>query len=304
MSISSLIGLAERLFSGETNNSTTTGNVRQQEKPQRLQGSRRHHEQDSGEEDRFTPSSTTNANNSSDNVLALQFERLRLSTFKITSTPAATPAGSVGTPTAAPAATAATTAPAASNSAITGAASAAVPTTVLAQTTVPAAQASPTGAALSASSGQDLLQSFNAQLTALGLTPQEIQAFDQAANLIQQFSPAAFQDLLSQLNALANQFASQAAPSPTAGSGAATSSTAGAGAGTPGFQLTELSLRFSGVSETIQSGKGAAASTTQISAYNLQLQEVRVTLSNPTTGQVGQLQAPQPVAATAKTSAS
>ena len=309
MSISSLLGLAERLFSGETDNSAGTQNVQQQEKPQHLhtQKSRHQREQNSVEGDLFTPSSTTNATNANDNAVALQFERLRLSTFNITATPAATPAASGETPTPSPSAAsvapATTTAPAATSSGTT------VPSAGQAQASTASIQPASTGAAASAGSNPDLLQNFNAQLKALGLTPQEIQAFDQAASLIQQFSPAAFQDLLSQLNALANQFASQAAPSAAAASsttssattGATTGTTGGAGAATPGFQLTELSLRFSGVNETIQSGTGAAATTKQVSAYSLQLQEVRVTLSSPATGQVAQLQAPQPAAAKTQT---
>ena len=122
MSISSLLGLAERLFSGETGNSAGTQNVQQQEKPQHLHAhrSRHQHEQNSVEGDRFTPSSTTNATSANDNAVALQFERLRLSTFAITAT---TPAASGGTPTPSPIATsvapATTTAPAATSSGTT-----------------------------------------------------------------------------------------------------------------------------------------------------------------------------------------
>jgi hypothetical protein len=61
--------------------------------------------------------------------------------------------------------------------------------------------------------------------------------------------------------------------------------------------LNELSVSFTGLKETLSQrtqGNGNGA-TTQISAFNLQIQEVRVTLGNPA-GETAQLQVPQAAA--------
>jgi hypothetical protein len=291
MSIASLLGLAERLFNGVDSTSAAPQRPHHHHHQDRQQGASNAREQDSGNGDRFTPSSTANASNATDNVIALQFERLRFSTFNITATPDATPAATGGTLT-----TTGATAPAANSNTATANVPAAVPEAGLPQTTTPAAQAGAAATTTTTNTEQGLLQSLNAQLTALGLSPAEIQGFDEAAKLIQQFSPAAFQDLVNQLKALAEQFASQASPAATTGAGATAGAGATVGNATGGFTLTELSLRFTGVNETIQSsGQGGTGATTQISAYKLQLQEVQVSL-NSQTGQTVQIQAPQQAA--------
>ncbi len=66
-----------------------------------------------------------------------------------------------------------------------------------------------------------------------------------------------------------------------------------------GFQIQELSIKFSGVQETLnQSGANGQAGNTsvQLSAFNLQVEEVNLTLANGN-GQTAQIQAPQPAAA-------
>jgi hypothetical protein len=134
---------------------------------------------------------------------------------------------------------------------------------------------------------------LNASLTSLGLSVAEIAAFDQFAGVLLQFDPNALHDLESQLNLLATRFQTQnAAPAATPQSPATS----------PSFQLTELSISFTGLNETLSQGNqgNGSGTATQISAFSLQIQEVRVTLSNPA-GQTAQLQVPQADAATTAT---
>ncbi|HEV3420982.1 MAG TPA: hypothetical protein VG075_11805 [Candidatus Acidoferrum sp.] len=67
----------------------------------------------------------------------------------------------------------------------------------------------------------------------------------------------------------------------------------------PGFQLTELSVSFTGLNGTIPQGNqgNGTGTTTQFLAFNLQIQEVRVTLGNPA-GETAELQVPQATTAT------
>ena len=139
------------------------------------------------------------------------------------------------------------------------------------------------GAAAGATSGlsaQDL-QTLNSALTALGLNQQEIEAFDRFAALIAQFSPDALKQLEAQLPALAQQVTGGTA------NGAAGTTNAAA------FSLTELSVSFKGVSGTETQG----GTTTQFSAYQLEIREARVTLTAGN-GQTVQATAPQPATAT------
>jgi hypothetical protein len=101
---------------------------------------------------------------------------------------------------------------------------------------------------------------------------------------------------------LVNQFKALASQSTSLNSSATAPPLAPASASgnnTGGFQLTEISVKFTGVNETVNSsgqGVGATGSTTQISAYNLQIQEVQVGLSNAA-GQTSYVHAPQLAAA-------
>lgn len=160
-----------------------------------------------------------------------------------------------------------------------------------ATTATPAVAATSSGAiTLGATSAAPLqtqqdLQALNASLSALGLNAAEIAAFDQFAGVLLQFNPNALQDLQNQLNLLAARFQTQNATP------AATPQTAAA---PPNFQLTELSISFSGLNGTLTQGNpgNGNGTTTQFSAFQLQIQEVRVTLSNPA-GETAQLQVPQ-----------
>ncbi len=136
------------------------------------------------------------------------------------------------------------------------------------------------------------LQSLNTALAALGLSADEIAAVDRVAQLIKDFSPAALTSLVSQLQALAQDSA------PPAATNASTSNASGTQAG-GGFSIQKLSIQFAGVNETVQEG----GNTLQISAFQLQVSEVNLTLNNATTGQTAQIQAPQTAASTASVTA-
>lgn len=231
---------------------------------------------------RYTPSQAATASNSTDSIASLQVEQFSFSAYNVTSLPAATTSATGDT---APAAAVAQSNPVA-NVAKTASNPPPVPVPALVPTTAAPADSSST---------QNQLQLLNAQLSALGLSRAEILAFDQVAKLIQQFSPAAFQDLVNQFKALASQSTSlnSSATAP------ALAPASVSGNNTGGFQLTEISVKFSGVNETVNSsgqGVGATGSTTQISAYNLQIQEVQVGLSNAA-GQTSYVHAPQLAAA-------
>ncbi len=182
-----------------------------------------------------------------------------------------------------------------------------------------------------ATSTEQQLQALNAALQALGLSPQDIQQLDQIATVINEFNPAAFTALAYQLEALAPQTAPQTAStteantqntlaSTNAAAANTTPTEASNGNGTPtapnsgGFQIQELVIKFTGVNAqgTTQnngSANSGAQGTTgnangngQVSAFNLQIEEVNLTLVNGS-GQTTQLQAPAQTTNTAGTAA-
>jgi flagellar hook-length control protein FliK len=191
------------------------------------------------------------------------------------------------------------------------------------------AGANATNNATAATGTQTQLQSLNATLAALGLSQDEITVIDRVAQLIKDFNPQAYTDIINQLEALAQAAAPQTTvqnatqnaaqtPTPNTGQNAAqtTAATAapaaaanaaqpaaqtanGANATNAGFTIQELSIKFSGaegaITQTAKNGKNAGAA--QFSAFNLQIEEVQITLGNGT-GQTAQIQAPQTSAAT------
>jgi hypothetical protein len=183
---------------------------------------------------------------------------------------------------------------------------------------------------------QQQLQALNQALTALGLSQQDIQHLDRIASIINDFNPSAFTALAYQLEVLAQQIAPQAAATapvvntqpalananiaatnPAANSTApsntaAVNAPAAAGTAANGgaFQIQELTIKFSGVNvqETAQANANATtgaqstqsntgAATFQYAAFNLQIEEVNLTLVNGN-GQTAQIQAPLPNATT------
>ena len=164
------------------------------------------------------------------------------------------------------------TAPAAEPATTTKASNAPVATTntntPLAPTTNTETAAAPAATTNAANTGaaqiQTELQSLNAALAALGLSADEIAAVDRVAQLIKDFSPAAFTSLVGQLKVLAQDAVQPAATAP-----ANTGTTGGATGGTQtgGFSIQQLSINFSGINETVRKG----GSTLQISAFQLQV---------------------------------
>ncbi len=162
---------------------------------------------------------------------------------------------------------------------------------------------------------QQQLQTLNQALAALGLSPQDIQQLDRIASVIKDFNPQAYTALVYQLEELAQQNSNQAS-APTAannqsaaGNTNATTTNApaanGATANSGGFQVQELVIKFSGVEAqgSTQSGangntnggtqvtNGTANGNLQVSAFNLEVEEVNLTLINGN-GQTAQIQAP------------
>ncbi len=261
--------------------------------------------------DRFTSSEQTGAANIAGEAGIFQFEKLRFTAVSVQTTgannAAPAPAPSTGQ-TATPLTTTApiplpavNTAPQAAPAVATATGQTATtpPVAILpAINIVPAvaAQAAPQSVAQS----QAALQALNSALVALGLDPAAIAAFDQFAGVLLQINPNALQDLQTQLNSLAQQFTTSTG---TAATQAPTNTTAApaanAAANPPGFQLTALSIKFTGINETVQQAgqNGNPGTTTQISAFRLQIREVSVSLAAPN-GQAVQLQSPQANAAT------
>jgi hypothetical protein len=148
----------------------------------------------------------------------------------------------------------------------------------------------------------DQLQALNNALVALGLNNNDVQTIDRIASLINDFNPIAFTSLVHQLQALAQLVAPPATAAQTAApvTGATTGNNSANGNG-GGFQIQELVIKFNGVEGTVNSGTTNAAgasqqstggTTTQFSAFNLQVEEIRLTLTN-NSGQTVQVQAPQ-----------
>jgi hypothetical protein len=181
---------------------------------------------------------------------------------------------------------------------------------------IPVGLTTSTAATTETAATQQQLQALNQALESLGLSVQDIQKLDQIASVINDFSPAAFTALAYQLEILAQQTTQQSPPAPggnaqPAGANTsavatnATSATAAAATGPAskggGFQVQELAIKFSGVNEqaAISTAKnsdvgahGAAGNNSaiaQISAFNLQIKEVSLTLVN-TLGQTAKIQ--------------
>jgi len=276
MSITSIVQITERLFSGNIGKDPQDqGKNHAAQATTQAQGNRTEFG------DRFTPSEQANPANAPGGSGVFQLERLRFTAVNIQTGGGNAATTNAAAPAAAPAAPA-----------VPAAAAITAPVTTAARPAAAATTASTTQT-------QQELQSLNSALTALGLNAVEIAAFDQFAGILLQFNPNALQQLESQLNLLAAQYQTQKAPAPAATPAAAPTTPAAAPV-TPQFQLTELAISFTGVNETLSQGtqNDGNNTTTQISAFSLQVQEVRVSLTNPV-GQTTQLQAPQATGSTA-----
>ncbi|HXJ12719.1 MAG TPA: hypothetical protein VNH19_10640 [Candidatus Limnocylindrales bacterium] len=259
MSISSIVQIASRFLNGDSGQDSQG-----QGKNKLAAAQAQNNRTEFG--DRFTPSARGEAANAEAGAVFFQAEQLRFTAINIQ-----TPAGN----------TAATTV-ATGAAPVTAVAQPAVAPNTVAPTT---AAATPAVATSSPIQAQQDLQGLNASLAALGLNAAEIAAFDQFAGVLLQFDPNALQDLQNQLNLLASRFRAQnAAPAATPQTPAVS----------PNFQLTELSISFSGLNGTLTQGNPGTGdgTTTQFSAFSLRIQEVRVTLSN-SAGETTQLRVPQ-----------
>jgi hypothetical protein len=164
--------------------------------------------------------------------------------------------------------------------------------------TAPAAQATISSAA--AANAQAQIQALNAALPALGLTNAEIQQIDRIASLVQNFNPAAYANLVTQFETLAQQLAPANAVNAAAIPG--TNSAAGGG-----FQVQEISIQFAGAQNSAVSN-AQASSGVQDSAANpglaagigLQLAQVQFTFTSAD-GQTIHVQALQQSTATRTT---
>jgi hypothetical protein len=285
MSISSIVQIASRLLNGDSGQDSQ-GQGKNKITPATSQAQNNRTEFG----DRFTPSAQGDATGGAGGTGFFRTEQLRFTAINIQ-----TPAGNGAAPATEPPATAAAQPAAPANGA--------TPATTA---TAPAA------ATASLVQTQQDLQALNASLSALGLNPAEIAAFDQFAGVLLQFDPNALQDLQNQLNLLASRFQIQnaapaAAPQGPVATPQTTATTPQTPTASPNFQLTELSISFSGLNGTLtqknQVNQGNGNGTTiQFSAFNLQIQEVRVTLGNPA-GETTQLQVPQATTATTTSAA-
>jgi hypothetical protein len=170
--------------------------------------------------------------------------------------------------------------------------------TLSAAPTATASAPLPSSTISTANSSLSQLQSLNNALSALGLDPTELAQVDRIASLIQDFSPLAFTSLVYQIEALANADTSQSVAAASSSSNAGTAATTGNASGvnaTGGFQVSELAIKFSGLQESIApvgaNGQSGSPSI-QLSAFNLQVQEVNLTLTNQA-GQSVQVSAPK-----------
>jgi hypothetical protein len=129
------------------------------------------------------------------------------------------------------------------------------------------------------------IPAFNQALTALGLTNNDIQRLDQIATLVNVFSPTAFNDLIGQFQALAQQAAQLSAVN-ISGSSPANSG---------GYQVQGLSIQFSSSQQSSNAGiaqGGRQGGGTQTAQPSLQLGGVQITLTNAA-GQSAKVQVQQ-----------
>lgn len=147
----------------------------------------------------------------------------------------------------------------------------------------PNRKAAPAGA--SASNIHVELSDLNAALVTLGLTQREITVVDRIARLIEEFNPAAFTDLIHQLQLLAQSIAPEPAPDEPA----ASAETPGRAAGS--FAIESLSVQFNALNGTVALPGGQRGSA-RLSGFELQVQAVTLTLNNPSTGESARIEAP------------
>jgi hypothetical protein len=141
------------------------------------------------------------------------------------------------------------------------------------------------------------IQSLNAALPALGLTNTEINQIDRIAALVQNFNPAAYANLVSQFEALAQNSGPTSPGNALLLPNASGPSNSGSSADSSGFQVQGISLQFTGSTQPGNSsfagggGKNTDASSTQSNSAGVQIAQVQFTLVNGN-GQTVQIQTP------------
>jgi hypothetical protein len=104
------------------------------------------------------------------------------------------------------------------------------------------------------------LSNLNASLAVLGLSQSQITVIDRLAQLIKDFNPAAFSDIVNQLELLAQATSPQTAPKANAATTTATNQAAAPTSPNPAvtgsFTLQELSVQFSSIDGTERGGNG------------------------------------------------
>jgi hypothetical protein len=155
-----------------------------------------------------------------------------------------------------------------------------------------------TNSAAAAANLQLQIQSRNASLPALGLTNTEINQIDRIAALVQNFNPAAYANLVSQFESIAQTAGAATPANALLLPNASGPSNSGNSANNPGFHVQGITLQFTGPTQPGSSsfagggaGKDADANNTQANSAGVQVANVQFTLVNGN-GQIMQIQTP------------
>lgn len=146
----------------------------------------------------------------------------------------------------------------------------------------------PTTSGAAAANVQLQIQSLNASLPALGLTNTEINQIDRIAALVQNFNPAAYANLVSQFEALAQNSGPSAVTSPAAAPSSNPASSSTTPASGSGYQVQEVSIKFTSSTQPGNSsfagggGKNSDGSNAPSNSAGLAVGKVQITLVDKT----------------------
>ncbi|HEX3376621.1 MAG TPA: hypothetical protein VHS29_07155, partial [Candidatus Acidoferrales bacterium] len=141
------------------------------------------------------------------------------------------------------------------------------------------------------------IQSLNASLPALGLTNTEINQIDRIASLVQNFNPAAYANLVSQFEALAQNSGSSNSGNTALLPGTHSAPNTANSTIDAGYQVQDVSIKFTGSTQPGNSsfagggGKNSEGTPPQSNFAGLQIGQVEFTLINGH-GQKVQVQTP------------
>jgi hypothetical protein len=164
----------------------------------------------------------------------------------------------------------------------------------------PATESPAAQSAASATTAANILlqiQSLNASLPALGLTNTEINQIDRIASLVQNFNPAAYANLVSQFEALAQNSGAPVSASTAVLPSTNSAPTGASSANVASYQVQNVSIKFTGSTQPGNSsfagggGNNSDANLPQSNSAGLQIGQVQFTLINGH-GQTVQVQAP------------